>query len=100
MMYMIHFRIIVNESSILLSGLWTARLVKIDVNSISKIKVKPYSTFLVNNPVYNLHQKGKIRFYAGGHDAVWITDRDGLIYIIGSQRANEFAKAIGKAMKP
>ncbi len=97
MMYMLHYRIQVVDKSILLSGLWTARLVKIDANSISKVELKPYSKFLVNNPVYNLHQKGKIRFYAGGKDAVWITDRDGLIYIIGSQRASEFYEAIKKA---
>lgn len=96
MMYMLHYRIQVVEKSILISGLWTARLVKIDINSISKVEIKPYSKFLVNNPVYNLHQKGKIRFYAGGKDAVWVTDRDGLIYIIGSQRPTEFYEAIKK----
>lgn len=97
MMYMVHYRIVVNDNSILLSGLWTARLVKIDLNSIAKVELKPYSSFLVNNPVYNLHQKGKIRFYAGGKEAVWVTDRDGLIYIIGSQRAVEFFEAVKKA---
>lgn len=100
MMYMLHYRIQVIDKSILISGLWTARLVKIDINSISKVELKPYSKFLINNPVYNLHQKGKIRFYAGGKDSVWITDRDGLIYIIGSQRANEFYEAIKKARNP
>jgi hypothetical protein len=97
MMYMLHYRIVVTESSILLSGLWTARLVKININSIANVELKPYSKFLVNNPVYNLHQKGKIRFYAGGKDAVWITDSDGLVYIIGSQRAGELLEAIKKA---
>lgn len=96
MMYMLHYRIQVLDQSILISGLWTARLVKIDLNSISKVEVKPYSKFLINNPVYNLHQKGKIRFYAGGKEAVWITDRDGLIYIIGSQRSSELCRAIEK----
>ncbi len=99
MMYMLHFRITVNEGGILLSGLWTARLVKIDIKSIAKVEIKSYSAFFVNNPVYNLHQKGKIRFYAGGKDALWITDRDGLIYIIGSQRVSEFAQAVKKALK-
>jgi len=94
MMYMLHYRITVTQSSIQLSGLWTARLVKIDLNSVVKYEAQPYSTFLVNNPVYNLHQKGKIRFYAGGKQAVWITDRDGLIYIIGSQRPTELVNAI------
>jgi len=97
MMYMLHYRITVTESSVQLSGLWTARLVKIDLNSVINVENKPYSTFLVNNPVYNLHQKGKIRFYAGGKKAVWITDRDGLVYIIGSQRPNELVAAINQA---
>lgn len=97
LMYMLHYRIVVTNSSVLLSGLWTARLVKIDIKSIAQVQLKPYSKFLVNNPVYNLHQKGKIRFYAGGKDAVWITDHEGLIYIIGSQRASEFYDAIRKA---
>lgn len=99
LMYMLHYRIVVNKNSVLLSGLWTTRLVKIDINSIGDVVLKPYSSFLVNNPVYNLHQKGKIRFYAGGKDAVWITDRDGLIYIIGSQRAKELFDAVQLARK-
>lgn len=98
MMYMLHYRIIVSKNSVSLSGLWTARLVKIDVKSIAKVEHKPYSTFLVNNPVYNLHQKGKIRFYAGGKDAVWITDHEGLLYIIGSTRAAELTTKIKDAM--
>jgi len=99
MMYMLHYRITVTQSSIQLSGLWTARLVKIDLNSVVKYEAQPYSAFLVNNPVYNLHQKGKIRFYAGGKEAVWITDRDGLIYIIGSQRPTELVNAIRSAIE-
>ena len=99
MMYVLHYRITVTQSSIQLSGLWTARLVKIDLNSVVKYESRPYSTFLVNNPVYNLHQKGKIRFYAGGKEAVWVTDRDGLIYIVGSQRPSELVNAIRSALE-
>src|SRR5690554_7032158 len=59
MMYMLHYRITVTESSIKMSGLWTTRLVKIDLNSVVKVENEGYSTFLINNPVYNLHQNGK-----------------------------------------
>lgn len=97
MMYLLHYRITVNPGHIVLSGLWTTRLVKIELKSIVKVEALPYSTFFVNNPVYNLHQNGKIRFYAGGKDAVWLTDRDGLIYIIGSQKSKELARAIHEA---
>ncbi len=69
----------------ILDGLWTTRLVKIDLNSIVKVERTKYSSYIINNPVYNLHTKGKIRFYAGGKEAISLTDRDGLEYIIGTQ---------------
>lgn len=97
MMYVLHYRITVRPGSLVISGLWTTRLVKIDLHSIHKAEEKPYSSFFVNNPVYNLHQRGKIRFYAGGRGAVWLTDKDGLVYIIGSQRSKELVSAIRKA---
>ena len=97
MMYMLQYRITVVEGSVRLSGLWTTRLVKIDLNSITKVERKPYSKFFINNSVYNLHQKGRIKFYAGGKDALWLTDRDGLQYIIGTQRQVELEQAILKA---
>ncbi|MFD2600362.1 hypothetical protein ACFSQ3_15515 [Sphingobacterium corticis] len=97
MLYMINYRIVVKDSKLIISGLWTTSLVKIDLQSIAYVEVKPYSTFIFNNPVYNLHKNGKIRFYSGGKYAVWLTDPDGLIYVIGTQRPNELAKAIEAA---
>lgn len=99
MMYMLHYRITVSNTSISLSGLWTARLVKINLNSIAHVEHKAYSKFMVNNMAYNLHQKGRIRFYAGGKDAVWITDKEGLVYVIGSTRAAELTSKIKEAMR-
>lgn len=96
--FLLHFRTQVENKSIRLNGLWTTRLVKIDLNSIVKIEKNVYSKYLFNNPVYNLHTKGTIRFYAAGNDAIFLTDRDGLVYIIGSQHANEFLRAIKEEM--
>jgi heme/copper-type cytochrome/quinol oxidase subunit 4 len=97
--FLLHFRTRVENKSIWLNGLWTTRLVKIDLNSIVKAEKGEYSRYLFNNPVYNLHTKGAIRFYTAGNDAIHLTDRDGLIYIIGSQHANEFYRAIVEEMK-
>jgi hypothetical protein len=97
--FLLHFRTRVINRSILLDGLWTTRLVKIDLNSIVKAEKGEYSRYLFNNPVYNLHTKGTIRFYTGGKEAVHLTDRDGLLYIIGSQHTNEFLRAIQAEMK-
>ena len=97
--FLLHFRTRVINNSILLDGLWTTRLVKIDLNSIVKVEKGIYSRYLFNNPVYNLHSKGTIRFYTGGKEAIHLTDRDGLEYIIGSQQPNEFLRAILAEMK-
>lgn len=92
--FLLHFRTRVENKSIFLNGLWTTRLVKIDLNSIVKAEVAPYSRYLFNNPVYNLHSKGTIRFFAAGRNALHLTDRDGLVYIIGSQHPYELYRAI------
>ena len=97
--FLLHFRTRVQNKSILLDGLWTTRLVKIDLNSIVKAEKAPYSKYLFNNPVYNLHTKGTIRFYTSGNEAIHLTDRDGLVYVIGSQHPNEFLRAIQQEMR-
>ena len=99
MLFMVHYRTTVQNKSVVLDGLWTTKLVKIDLNSIVEVQKKPYSSYYLNNPVYNLHQKGKIRFYAGGKDAVSLTDRDGLEYIIGTQCQDELEQAIREEMR-
>lgn len=99
MMFLLHFKTTVHNKSIVLNGLWTTKMVKIDLNSIVQVERSNYSTYFINNPVYNLHQKGTIRFYASGKDAVKLTDRDGLVYIIGTQRAVELEQSIQSEMK-
>ena len=97
--FLLHFRTRIFNKSVLLDGLWTTRLVKIDLNSIVKVEKGEYSHYLFNNPVYNLHNKGTIRFFASGNNALFLTDRDGLVYIIGSQHINEFFRAVQDEMK-
>lgn len=99
MIYMVHYQTTVRGKFLILNGLWSSKLVKIDLNNIAKVELKPYSSFIFNNPVYNLHKGGKIRFYSGGKDAVWLTDKEGLVYIIGSPRSEELARAITEAKK-
>ncbi|MFA6086098.1 hypothetical protein [Mucilaginibacter sp.] len=97
--FLLHFKTVVTNKSVVLDGLWTTRRVKIDLNSIVKAEKGTYSRYLFNNPVYNLHTKGTIRFYTAGNEAIHLTDRDGLLYIIGSQQANEFLRAVKEEMK-
>jgi len=97
--FLLHFSTRIENKSILLDGLWTTRLVKIDLNGIVKVEKGTYSKYLFNNPVYNLHTNGSIRFFTAGNDAIHLTDRDGLVYIIGSQHVNELLRAIQDEMK-
>lgn len=99
MLFLLHYRTVINNKAVLIDGLWTTRLVKIDLNSIIKVEKSPYSKYILNNPVYNLHRKGSIKFYAGGKDAIKLTDRDGLVYIIGTQRQDEFYRVIMEELK-
>lgn len=99
LLFLIQYKTIIHNKSMIIDGLWTAKKVKIDLNSITAVRKDTYSSYLFNNPVYNLHRKGSIRFYSSGKDAVVLTDRDGLQYFIGTQRPNEMLLVIQAEMK-
>lgn len=99
LLFLIQYKTCIYNKSIIIDGLWTAKKVKIDLNSIVKVRKDKYNNFFFNNPQYNLHRKGSIRFYSSGNDAVVLTDRDGLEYYIGTQRPNEMFLVIQDEMK-
>ena len=97
--FILHFETKVINESIILDGLWTSRRVKIDTGSIVSATKVNYSKYILNRAVYNLHIKGTIRFYTRGTDAVELTDKDGLIYLIGSQKSEELTRVIQKKLQ-
>lgn len=99
LLFLIQYKTAVFNKSIIIDGLWTAKKVKIDLNSIVSVRKDKYNSFIFNNPQYNLHRKGSIRFYSSGNDAIVLTDRDGLEYYIGTQRPNEMLMVIQEEMK-
>ena len=92
--FILHFKTQVVNGSIILDGLWTSRKIKIDTSSLVAVKRVKYSKYILNMAVYNLHLKGTIRFYTRGTDAVELIDKDGLVYLIGSQKAAELTRVI------
>ena len=98
LIFVLHFQTKVINGSIILDGLWTSRKVKIDIHSLVLVKRVRYSKYILNRSVYNLHFKGTIRFYTRGNDAVELTDKDGLVYLIGSQKSDELSRIINKKM--
>tara|TARA_X000000368_G_scaffold411194_1_gene395722 strand:- start:365 stop:847 length:483 start_codon:yes stop_codon:yes gene_type:complete len=94
LVFVLHFETRITKDAIILDGLWTSRKVKIDVNSLQSAEIVKYSRFFLNRSVYNLHFKGSIRFFTRGKDAVKLTDKDGQVYLIGSQKVEELERII------
>lgn len=94
LIFVLHLKTQIINNSLIIDGLWTSRKVKIDLNTIVEVKKVKYSRYSLNRPVYNLHYKNKIRFFTQGEDAIDVVDKDGLIYRIGSQKADELLKIL------
>lgn len=99
LLFVLHFETKIVNGSLILDGIWTSRKVKIDLLSINSCKMVNYSKYILNRSVYNLHRKGVVRFYTRGSEAVELTDRDGLKYIIGSQNTSELNRIINAILK-
>ena len=99
LIFILHFETTLKNDCLILDGLWTSRKVKINLRSIVRAEKVRYSEYIFNRSVYNLHSKGVIRFYTGGYDAIKLTDKDGLIYMIGTQKIEELTRIIKKIIK-
>ena len=94
LMFVTHIHTRIYEGYVLIDGLLGASKVKIVTSSLISAEATPYSNYLINNPVYNLHRDGTIKFYSGGKDAVRLKDRDGMEYLIGTHKPEEFIRVI------
>jgi hypothetical protein len=99
LLFMVQYKTVIENKRMVLDGLWTTKRVVIDLNNIKDIRKETYSRYFFNNPVYNLHKNGTVRFFSSGKDAVVLTDRDGLEYYIGTQRVNEMFMVLQNEMK-
>lgn len=99
LMYVLHLETKLQNGSLIFDGLWTARKVKIDMSSIESVEQINYSRYYVRRAVYNLHRKGRIHFYTRGKDAILLIDKDGLEYVVGTQRPDEFFEVIKKELE-
>src|SRR6218665_1580190 len=52
LLFLIQYKIVVDNGSLILDGLWTTKHVKIDLNNIFDVKKAIYSRYYFNNPVY------------------------------------------------
>jgi hypothetical protein len=88
--YILHIHTKVYKGYILIDGFWTTRKVKIDLKNITHVRKSRYKRNILRRAVYNLHNKGIIKFYTSGEDFVELADNSGFVYRIGTHRASEF----------
>ncbi|MBK8845356.1 MAG: hypothetical protein IPO27_01905 [Bacteroidetes bacterium] len=94
--FITHLHTTVYGTKMVLTGAWSLRKVKIDLNNIITAVETDYSNYLFNNTAYNLHFKNIIRFYTYGRKAIKLIDRDQQEYLIGTQRGTELLKLINE----
>lgn len=89
LLFVLHMRTVVSTEAIVIDGFLSARRIRIDLKGIASVRRIRLRPSIFNRPVYNLHTKGRVRFYTHGNEAVELTTRDGLIYRIGTQRPEQ-----------
>ena len=89
LVYVLHTHIKVFSTYIVIDGFWTARRVKINLDTITHIRKSKYKKHVFRRAVYNLHSQGVIRFYTSGNEFIELKDNAGFTYRIGTQRSSE-----------
>jgi hypothetical protein len=98
LLFVLHMRTTIRQEAIFIDGILNARKVRIYLKGIASARKIHLRPSIFNRPVYNLHSKGRIRFYTYGNEAVELTTHDGLIYRIGTQRPDELLNVIEQSI--
>lgn len=96
--YILHTHTRVYQDYIAIDGFWTARRIKINLESIVHIRKSKYKKHIFRRAVYNLHSRGIIRFYTSGNEFVELRDNAGFTYRIGSQKTPELYQVLKRQL--
>lgn len=94
--FVLHVNIRVYSTYMVIDGFWTARRVKINLDTITYIRKGKYKKNIFRRAVYNLHSRGIIRFFTSGNEFVEVKDNVGFTYRIGSQKMAELYQVLNK----
>lgn len=97
--YVLHTHIKVYEKYLVIDGFWTSRRVKVEFQSVHRIRKSRYKKSVWRRAAYNLHSLGIIRFYTSGEEFIELSDREGFTYRIGTHRASELHKILKELIK-
>lgn len=90
LLFVPHMKTLVSETEIILHGKFPPRVVRIQLSAIKNVRKLQIRPSIFNRPVFNLLTKGRVRFYTWGSEMIEITSKEGQVYRIGTQKANEF----------
>lgn len=94
LVFILHLHTQVTPDGIKLRGFSTSRRVEIPFSEIKSVRKVRFRETLMNRPSYHHYSKGKIRFYSRGNEAVELNRSNGMVYRIGSQRADELLRIL------
>jgi hypothetical protein len=94
LLFIKYMHTIVTNDELIIIGMWRNQSVRFPIDSIQSAEKTDYSTFHLNNAVFNLHDGNTLRFYAGGREAVKVIINDGRELFIGTVRANELCNVL------
>jgi hypothetical protein len=84
------------DGKLKIKGTMTSKEVEFEVTELQSVQVLPYSRFVMNRPMFNLHRRGQLRFYTHGTMAVRFTLKDGQVVKLGTQRPEALKDALSK----
>jgi hypothetical protein len=94
LLFVTHIHTVITSEQITIEGIMHTGKTIVDVNKVVKAEITPYSSYLINYPVFNLHRNGSIRFYTGGRTAVRIYLKNDTTILLGSRKAPEMVRVI------
>ena len=97
--FILHTHTKVFSTYIIIDGFWTARRVKINLDTITHIRKSRYKKHIFRRAVYNLHSRGVIRFFTSGNEFIELKDNSGFTYRIGTQKAPELYQVLKKQLR-
>lgn len=89
-----HLETRIEGSYLKLDGPMTFRKVSLDLSGIKGVQIQPYSKFLLNRPVFNLHRADGIRFYTHGKWCVEFVTRKDETIRLGTQKPEELKRVL------
>jgi heme/copper-type cytochrome/quinol oxidase subunit 4 len=100
LLFFVHLKTRIYSDKLVLSGSWTSCRIDILINDIVEVDLVPYSKYIFDTPVYNLHRNDTIHFFTGGNQAMKLRLNNDLTYIIGTQNPAMFQRTLRGLLTP